>query len=71
MKQLSIAPQEDQINNYDRQVHLVLSNLDQPVTFFLPTDQAISRIPVGQRNQLVADSRKLLKVSAETERTDN
>ncbi|GFO21575.1 fasciclin-1 [Plakobranchus ocellatus] len=62
MKKMSVSRQEDPINNYDTQVHSVLSNLNDPVTFFLPSDQAINNIGASARGELLGDSAKLLRI---------
>ncbi|GFO21570.1 hypothetical protein PoB_004807500 [Plakobranchus ocellatus] len=62
MKKMSVSRQEDHINNYDIQVHSVLSNLNDPVTFFLPSDQAINSISLSARGELLGDSAKLLRI---------
>ena len=66
MSKLSVAPQEDSINNYQRQVRSVLVNLAQPVTFFLPSDRAVERIPEGKKGELLGNPKKLLRVSTST-----
>ncbi|KAK3758831.1 hypothetical protein RRG08_036271 [Elysia crispata] len=62
MSKLSVAPQEDSINNYQRQVRSVLVNLAQPVTFFLPSDRAVERIPEGKKGELLGNPKKLLRI---------
>ncbi|GFS09709.1 fasciclin-1, partial [Elysia marginata] len=62
MLRLRWARQENSVKNYAQQVEPVLSNLDSPSTFFLPTDQAVLRIPAGIRGELLGNPLKLLRI---------
>ncbi|XP_012945192.1 fasciclin-1 [Aplysia californica] len=60
MRFLQTSPQEDTEYNYQTQVMVPLNS--EGVTFFLPSDEALGRVPSEKLSQLVGDPAMLLKV---------
>ncbi|CAL1542338.1 unnamed protein product [Lymnaea stagnalis] len=57
---LSRAPQEDGEYNYNKQVQQVLSS--SQVTFFIPSDEAVNRIPPQKLSELQGNLRIMLDI---------